>query len=69
MFSGISRTATHFVITVKKNITGNKLYVMKLPCKKNLFKLVSNSLEILFKFQAWPNLVLNAQFLGCANLF
>ena len=24
-FSGISRTVTHFAITVKKNITGNKL--------------------------------------------
>ena len=34
MFSGINRTATHFAITVKKNITGNKLYVLKLPCKK-----------------------------------
>ena len=37
MFSGISRTAIHFVITVKKNITGNKLYVLKLPCEKNSF--------------------------------
>ena len=37
MFSGISRTATHFAITVKKNITGNKLYVLKLPCEKNYF--------------------------------
>ena len=37
MFSGISRTATHFVITVKKNITGNKLDVLKLPCEKNSF--------------------------------
>ena len=37
MFSGISRTATHFTITVKKNITGNKLYVLKLPCEKNYF--------------------------------
>ena len=37
MFSGISRTATHFTITVKKNITGNKLYVLKLPCEKTFF--------------------------------
>ena len=37
MFSGISRTTTHFVITVKKNIKGNKLYVLKLPCEKNSF--------------------------------
>ena len=37
MFSGICRTATHFAITVKKNITGNKLYVLKLPCEKNCF--------------------------------
>ena len=34
MFSGISRDATHFLITVKKNVTGKKLYVLKLPCKK-----------------------------------
>ena len=39
MFSGISRTATHFAITVKKNIAGNKLYVLKLPYKKNSFLL------------------------------
>ena len=39
MLSGISRTATHFAITVKKNITGNKLYVLKLPYKKNSFLL------------------------------
>ena len=57
MFSGISRTTTHFAITVKKNITGNKLYLPKLPCKKNIFKLVSKSLEISCKFQAWPNLI------------
>ena len=37
MFSGISRTATHFVITVQKKITDNKLYVLKLPCEKNSF--------------------------------
>ena len=37
IFSGISKTAPHFVITVKKNITGNKLCVMKLPCEKNSF--------------------------------
>ena len=37
MFSGISRTATHFAITVKKNITGNKLYILKLPCEKSSF--------------------------------
>ena len=37
MFSGISRIATHFAITVKKNITGNKLYVLKLPCEKKVF--------------------------------
>ena len=37
IFSGINRTATHFAITVKKNITGNKLYVLKLPCEKNSF--------------------------------
>ena len=37
MFSGISRTATHIVITVKKNITGNKLYVLKLTYYKKLF--------------------------------
>ena len=69
MFSGIFRTATHFVITGKKNITGNKLQVLKLPCEKILFKLVSNLLEILFKFQAWPNLIHNARFFGCAVLF
>ena len=34
MFSGISTTATHFAITVKKNIIGNKLNVLKLPCEK-----------------------------------
>ena len=28
MLSGIAGTATHFAITVKKNITGNKLYVL-----------------------------------------
>ena len=49
MFSGINRTATHFAITVKKNITGNKLYVLK---KKIVFKFVSKSLEIFCKFQA-----------------
>ena len=37
MFSGISRTATHLAITVKKNISGNKLYVLKLHCEKNYF--------------------------------
>ena len=37
MFSRISRTATHFAITVKKNITGNKLCVLKLPFEKNSF--------------------------------
>ena len=37
MFSGISRTATHFVIMVKKNITGSKLYVLKLSCEKKFF--------------------------------
>ena len=64
MFSGISRIATHFAITVKKNIIGNKLYVPKLPCKiaeKILFKLVSKSLEIFCKFQAWPNLIYKAR--------
>ena len=34
MFSGISRTATHFAITMKKKITGNKLSVLKLTCEK-----------------------------------
>ena len=33
MFSGISSTATHFAVTVKENITGNKLHVLKLPCE------------------------------------
>ena len=37
MFSRTSRTATHFIITVKKNITGNKLFVLKLPCEKSYF--------------------------------
>ena len=37
IFSGISRTATHFAITMKKNITGNKVYVLKLPCEKKFF--------------------------------
>ena len=37
MFSGISRTATHFVITVKKNISGNKIYVLKLYCEEIYF--------------------------------
>ena len=37
MFSGISRTATHFDITVKKNITGDKLDVLNLPCEKISF--------------------------------
>ena len=37
MFSGISWTTTHFAITVKKYITGNELYVLKLPCQKNSF--------------------------------
>ena len=64
MFSKFSRTTTHFVITVKKNITSNKLYALELPCEKNSFRLVSNSLEILFKFQAWPNLIHNARFSG-----
>ena len=58
MFSGISRTATHFAIKVKKNITGNKLYVLKLPCEKKIsFKLISKSLEISCKFQVWLNLI------------
>ena len=57
MFSGISGAATHFVITVKKNITGNKLYVLK----KIVFKFVSKSLEIFCKFQAWPNLIYKAR--------
>ena len=34
MFSGISRTTTRFVITVKKIMIGN---VLKLPCEKKLF--------------------------------
>ena len=37
MLSGISRTATHFAITVKKNITGNKVYILELPCEKSSF--------------------------------
>ena len=37
MFSGMSRTATQVAITVKKNISGNKLYVLKLHCEKNSF--------------------------------
>ena len=61
MFSGISRDATHFLITVKKNVTGNKLYVLKLPCKKKKkIKLASKLLEIFCKFQAWPNLIYKA---------
>ena len=51
MFSGICRTATHFAITVKKNSTGNKLYVLKLPCEKNSLTLVSKSLEIFCNFR------------------
>ena len=34
MFSGISRAATHFAIIMKKNFTGNKISVLKLPCEK-----------------------------------
>ena len=37
MFSGISRAGTHLVITVKKNIAGNKVYVLKLPYEKKFF--------------------------------
>ena len=37
MFSEISRTATHFAVTVKKNIAGNKLYALKLPCERIFF--------------------------------
>ena len=47
MFSGISRTAIHFVIIVKKNITGSKLYVLKLPCEKKFFL---NSFQIRLKY-------------------
>ena len=47
MFSGISRTATHFSITVKKNITGNKLCPeVSYLGKKNLFELVTKLPEI-----------------------
>ena len=60
MFSGISRTATHFTITVKKNVL-QLLCVNYMSCsyfvKKLLFKLISKSLEIFCKFQAWPNLI------------
>ena len=38
LFMFFSRTAAHFVITVKKNTTGNKLFVLKLPCVKNSFQ-------------------------------
>ena len=61
MFSGIPRTTTHFAMTVKKNITGNKLYVLKLRSEKILFKLVSKSLKLLCKLQVWPNLFYNAR--------
>ena len=37
MFSGISRTATHFVVRVKKNIADKKLYELKLPYEKKSF--------------------------------
>ena len=37
MFSGVSRTATHVAITVKKNITGNKVYILELPFEKKFF--------------------------------
>ena len=61
MFAGISGTATHFAITVTKNMTGNKLYALKLPCEKNSFQLVSKSFETFCKFQAWPNLIYKAR--------
>ena len=56
MFSGISIAATNFAITVKKNITGNNYMFWSYLAEKILFKLVSKSLEIFCKFQAWPNL-------------
>ena len=42
MFSGISRNTIHFLITVKKNVTGN---VLKLPCKKNNLNLLQSCLK------------------------
>ena len=48
MFSGISGTATHFAITVKKNITGNEPYVPKLPCEKKFFLNLFQSLSKYF---------------------
>ena len=49
MFSGISRTATHIVITVKKNITDNKLYVLKLTYKKFFLNMFQICLEYSFQ--------------------
>ena len=51
MFSGISRNAIHFLITVKKNVTGNKLYVLKLPCKKNNLNLLQSCLKYFANFR------------------
>ena len=51
IFSGISRTATHFAITMKKNITGNKVYVLKLPCEKNFFNLFQSRLNNFVHFR------------------
>ena len=47
MFSGISRTATHFVITAKKNITGNKLLYPEVTLRKKFFL---NSFQIPLKY-------------------
>ena len=51
MFSGISRDATHFLITVKKNVTGKKLYVLKLPCKKKKLNLLQSCLKYFANFR------------------
>ena len=51
MFSGISRAATHFSITVKKNITGNKLCPEVTLGKKIFLNLLQSCLKYFVNFR------------------
>ena len=51
MFSGISRTATHLAITVKKNISGNKLCAEVTLRKKLFLNLLQSCLKYFVNFR------------------
>ena len=53
MFSEISRAVTHFAITVKKNITGNKLICPEVTLREKLFlNLIQSRLKFFLNFRS-----------------